>query len=262
MSDKTKNLYNQIKYNFSTKINYDSDKIIIISENCPVCGLFSLYNKYLKCAIHLITKGFIPLIDLSLKKNIFINTDYSLSNKNPWELYFNQPFNLTLNDAKLSNIKRIKCEHFYNANFKEIYDNDIIRDYWSLMANKYLQIKSNIIKEAEIIKYKLFKTSDNILGILMRGTDFLSIKPKYHYIPPSINMVFQDIKKFNKKYNYDYFFITTEDINIREAFINKFGEKLKYYSVSSIRYNYNSKIPIALSNNVKDQIKYMKNYPY
>ena len=258
--NKSSNANYQPKTNIESSINYDLNQIVIISEPCPICGLFSLYNKYFKCAINLIQKGFIPLIDLTLQANIFTNIDYPLTNQNPWELYFNQPFNLTLNNINKSDIKRIKCDNFYITNFGPIYDKESTRDYWSLLANRYVPIKSNIIKEAEIIKYKLFKTSENILGILMRGTDFLSIKPRRHAIPPNSSMVFEDVKIFNKKYNYDYFFITTEDDNIREAFIKQFRKKLKYYTVTKVRYDYSSKIPIVLNSDIKGTIKYMKNY--
>ena len=250
----------QKKKNNNNIIDIDPKKIVIISHHCPFCGLFSLYNKYLKCAITLITNGFIPLIDLTSTSNIFNNLDSPFLNKNAWELYFNQPFNLTLDKVDQNSIKRVKCEHFYSVNFDEIYGNDILRDYWSLMSKKYFPINKSIIKEAEAIKYELFKSSDNILGILMRGTDFLSKKPKYHNIPPTNEIVFQDIKKMNEKNKYDYFFITTEDYYIMKAFIRKYGNKLKHITFKNINYNYTSKNPIALSNDIKGNIDYMKNY--
>ena len=70
------------------------------------------------------------------------------------------------------------------------------------MAYKYIPIKKEIINESFIIMKKLFKNSNNILGVLIRGTDYIASKPKNHYIPPKIKLLFKDIKEMNKKYKY------------------------------------------------------------
>ena len=61
------------------------------------------------------------------------------------------------------------------------------------------------------MKKKLFKNSQNILGILARGTDYISAKPKNHPIPPNFEMMINDINKMDKNYHYDWFFLSTED---------------------------------------------------
>ena len=95
----------------------------------------------------------------------------------------------------------------------------------------------------------------------MRGTDFISAKPKYHHIPPSCKIVFDDIKKLNDKNKYDYYFITTEDNNLRNNFINKFKEKLKYFTdENEIKYNYKKKKLLANNRNIKGNFIFMKNY--
>jgi hypothetical protein len=52
---------------------------------------------------------------------------------------------------------------------------------------------------------KLFKGSTNILGILTRGTDYVAGRPRGHPIPPTIEMVSNDIKEMDKRYNYDFY---------------------------------------------------------
>ena len=71
---------------------------------------------------------------------------------------------------------------------------------------------------------KLFKGSTNILGILTRGTDYVAGRPRGHPIPPTIEMVSNDIKEMDKRYNYDFFFVSTED-DIKAR--SKVGEKIK-----------------------------------
>ena len=57
-------------------------------------------------------------------------------------------------------------------------------NYWNNMANKYIPIKDEIIKQSNDIIKKLFKESRNVLGVLLRGTDYIARKPPTHPIPP------------------------------------------------------------------------------
>lgn len=107
--------------------------------------------------------------------------------------------------------------------------------------------------------HSLFNSSNNILGILTRGTDYLSLKPKGHPIPPKPSIILKDVKQFNNKNNCDYFFISTEDDNIREIFIKEFGNKLKFLIYKKVKYNYKTKKKLSYYKNIKD-IQYTKIY--
>lgn len=250
----------------SSKLNIRNGENItfgIIAYQCKYCGLFSIFNKNLKCILSTIQKGIIPIIDLTKKSNVFNHFNKISLKVNPWEIYFNQPFGYMLNDIKNKsyNIININCHNFYDPDYEKIYDNSIYQNYWRSIAEKYAPIKQDIIIESEKVKLKLFRHSKNILGILMRGTDFISAKPKYHHIPPSCKIVFDDIKKLNDKNKYDYYFITTEDNNLRNNFINKFKEKLKYFTdEKEIKYNYKKKKLLANNRNIKGNFIFMKNY--
>ena len=74
-------------------------------------------------------------------------------------------------------------------------------------------------------------------------------------------MVINDIIKYNKKNNYDYFFISTEDDNIREIFIKEFENKLKYLIFKkNINYNYRSKNYLLYNENILGNLEYSKIY--
>jgi hypothetical protein len=74
-------------------------------------------------------------------------------------------------------------------------------------------------------------------------------------------MVINDIKEYNKKYNYDYFFISTEDDNIREIFIKEFKNKLRYLIYKkNIEYNYNNKNFLLFNKNILGNLQYSKIY--
>ena len=212
-------------------------------------------NKYLKL-------GYIPIIDISSFENIFNGFNLNSSIDNPWEQFFYQPFNYTLHDVKQKGkqIKIFECEPYYSPSSK-IYFNSTIRDYWHNYAKFYMPIKSEILVESNHIFKNLFKGSHNILGILMRGTDYVSIKPQSHPIPPEPEMVIRDIKSLIKNKAYEWLFLTTEDDTIREIFINKFGNKMKFWNYNKkINYNKSEKNYLAYNSIIKGNIEYMKIY--
>lgn len=57
----------------------------------------------------------------------------------------------------------------------------------------------------------LFKGSDNILGVLARGTDYITKQPKKHPKLPNINIFLRDVKNMDEENKYDWIFLTTED---------------------------------------------------
>jgi hypothetical protein len=216
----------------------------------------------LECINEYLKLGYIPIIDLSSFENIFNGFKLNSSTDNPWEKFFYQPFNYTLNDVKQKGkkIKIFNCEsYFFPSNI--IFFNLTIRNFWHNLAKAYMPIKLEILKESNYIYKKLFNGSHNILGILMRGTDYISIKPPSHPIPPEPEMVIKDVKALIKNKAYNWIFITTEDDKIREIFKNTFGKKLKfliYYK--KINYNNTEKNFLAYNSIIKGNIEYIKIY--
>ena len=143
-----------------------------------------------------------------------------------------------------------------------MFNNKLYSEYWHNLYEKYFPIKDEIIKEAENIRKKLFKNSKNILGIFLRGTDFVATRPGGHCIQPEPEVVFNDVDKFDEKNNYDFYFLATEDYLIRDKFINKYNKKLKYLETNlSINYDYKSgKAKLAYNKNINGNINFMKNY--
>lgn len=205
----------QKKELFDIKIKF----AIISDSSCEKCGILSFYIHYVGCLSRFLNSGYIPIIDLKSFPNIFNGFNISSINKNPWEDYFEQPFGYTLNNVKKysKNISYFKCTKLFNYPIYYIYKNTALLDYYHYISMRYLPLKKELIKESNFMKEKLFKNSQNILGILARGTDYIAAKPKNHPIPPKIKMMIKDINEMDKKYYYDWFFLSTEDdkVNIK-----------------------------------------------
>ena len=254
------------KYNLldKIKIEYDKNKFAILYYNrTNRWGLFAHYRHYIACIIHYLSLGYIPIIDLATTLNVFNGYNKCSIKKNPWEIFFNQPFGYTLENVikKSKKFKYFECIKLYNIPLYYIFNNKVLLYFWQNIANKYIPLKNKIKKESNLIIKALFKGANNILGVLLRGTDYLTNKPRGHPIPPKIELVIKDIKNMEKKNKYKYIFLTTEDEIIRNKLNNKLGKKLKYLKYKkNINYNYNKKKKLGDYKFIKGNINYTKIY--
>lgn len=254
--------YNNCK---SIKKDYKNNKFAIIrNPNMYTCGLFCYYNIYLSCVESLLIKGYIPIVDLNSFPNILNDFLTNSSKTNPWEYFFEQPYCYSLNEV----LKRAEKIIYYKCTkvskeplFVDYFNKSLSIIFWSNIATNYIPIKKKLIKESNIIKDRLFRKSNNVLGVFIRGTDYISVKPKLHPKVPSTEQIIKDIKLMNKKFNYDWIFIITEDKNIRKNFINEFGYKLKYLLPKrELEYNYKTKKLLFNYNNILGSKENLKNY--
>jgi len=245
-------------------LDYENINFAIIRRtDCITCGLFSYYITYLGCINHFINNGYVPIVDLKSFKNVINGYIIDSSKTNPWELYFNQPFGYTLDNVlkKGKKIKFFECKTTIFRPIQEILFNKTVLTFWHNIGLFYSPIKWEIIRDANRIKKKLFKDSSNILGILMRGTDYLARKPGNHPIPPSPSTVINQVKEYDKKNNYDYFFLATEDDLIRKLFIEQFSNKLKFIKTNkNLDYDYSKKLLLGYNKNIIGNSKFVKNY--
>ena len=258
-----KNQFNDLKITKDINLDYKNLNFAIIQRSsCLICGLFSNYKVFLGCVRKYLIQGFIPILELESYKNVINGFTINPSKGNPWEYYFNQPFGYKYDNVvkKAKNIKYVEC-------VPREYPNESIflikqkMNYWHIIANKYIPIKNEIIKESNIIINSIFKKSRNVLGLLLRGTDYISRKPKKHPIPPKTEDVIKDVKLIDKKNKYDWIFLATEDDNIRQKIIRSIGSKVKcLLNKSKIFYNYSSKKFLAFNVNFKKNIEFNKIY--
>ena len=234
---------------------------ILRRTNCEPCGLFSYYIVHLGCIINYLKHGYIPILEVASFSNIF--TGNNKPKDNPWEEFFNQPCGYTLNEVvKMKDVKFFECECVCDMpDEKTIYSNTIMLNYHHKIQEKYMSIKNNIYKEVEKIWQNLFGNSTNVLGIFIRGTDYISIEPSGHSRQPSTKRLINDVIKMNKKNKYDFIFLGTEDNKIRNLFIKIFGKKLKYLiPKDKIVYNYDTGNYLTYNKNVFGNMNFSKIY--
>ena len=241
------------------KVCSENKKFAILRRtSCEACGLFSYYIVHLGCIINYLKHGYIPILDVGSFSNILSGNNNP--EDNPWEEFFNQPCGYTLDDVvKMKDVEIFECECVLDMpDEKTVYSKPIMLNYHHIIQEKYMSVNRNILKEAKKIWYKLFRHSKNVLGIFVRGTDYSSLQPGGHSRQPSIDIIINDTITMDKQNKYDYIFLGTEDDEIRNAFIKKFGKKLKYL-VPKDKLVYNSGY-LTYSKNVFGNMDFSKTY--
>ena len=245
------------------KKDYSLYRFSIVQRlQCPNCGFFSFYMLHLGCLKKCLSMGYIPIIDLKSFPNAYNNGNTSIIN--PWENFFYQPYNYTLEEVKLyaKNITFFECiPEVFRPEEKKLYYNKNLINFWHNLEQKYMPLKREIIKESIDIMKALFGNSTNVLGVKMRGTDYISVRPRGHSIQPQIESVISDVKMMDQKYKYDFIFFATEDEMQKKKFVPEFGNKLKLLNPNvTINYDYNNPNMINLNEKIYGNIEYIKNY--
>ena len=229
---------------------------------CVDCGFFSFYIVYLGCINKLLSIGKIPIVDLKTYTNAFNKGNTSIYN--PWELFFYQPYNYTIEEvlAYAKNYEYYQCsKNNYRPDEINIYDHKDQMIFWHDFANKYIPVRNEIIKEAEDIMKQLFGNSKNVLGVKIRGTDYISLRPYGHSIPPKVEEVILDVKKMDEQYNYDFIFFASEDELIKQKFSSEFKNKIKLLNPNVVvKYSYTDNHRISVNKNIYGNLEYLKNY--
>jgi len=173
--------------------------------------------------------GYIPVIDQQNYSNQYLNQE-NLKFENSWEYYFDQPFKYSLDDIK--NSKNIVLSNkLQMPNRKYTIDFNIFEDLRRLNFFRDL-FKKYIIPNSKTMDYlitsynNIFSGKKNILGILCRGTDYLSKKPGGHPIQPQPEDVIKKAKETMEIYKCDFLYLATEDQDIYETFKFHFKDKL------------------------------------
>lgn len=220
-------------------------------------GLLSYYLRTLELVYSACKKGYIPFVD-----NQNYRTQYSMDKKikgtkNAWEYYFEQPCEYTLDEIYQSknvifsgwNLSR-KEKYLKKIEFNS--DKERVE-----FIERYLDVKPYIkeIVEQQMSQWK----ADAVLGVFLRGTDYVALKPKGHPIQPSVDEIDTEITNFIKKFRVDKIFLATEDASIFNFFKEKYGEKIISSDYNFIE-NYDGKDYLVNYKEKKDMYEDGLNY--
>ena len=202
-------------------------KYYIIRRSASGTGLFSLVNTHLGHIEYAVKHSYIPVIDMQNYENCYLEPE-NIGKINAWERLFENPADVDIEDAYAG-----KCVLLSSGDPTESRPDDDIAffnneggklDYWRELAHKYIRINSSIRNEIDIEYNKLVTKEDRVLGVLVRGTDYVDRKPYEHPVQPDINDVIEKSHLWMDQYACNKIFLATEDKEIAEKFRKEFGD--------------------------------------
>lgn len=200
----------------------------IIRRTDPVPGLASHIMTNLGQIVAALNEGYIPVIDMQFADNLFstLNKNHMV---NAWELFFKQPFEgHTLASASKAEVCILKdgipgFMPYYNM---EQLTNPAFMQLWKDAMRRYMPFSDTVQTTAKAICQEFPFEEKKILGVLCRGTDYMTLRPHNHPVQPSTDVVIKKAKDIMQEFQCDYCYLATEDESILSAFRNAFGDHL------------------------------------
>ena len=175
-------------------------------------------NEVMSFCLMAVTNGYIPRIKILTK-----NGD------NLWEWYFEQPFK-TIDEEKCSINAFQRPNIFLYPEWSYSYD----KTYVNLFGYLYKEfVKLNFKTEQYINQEKKeILQHGRMLGVLCRGTDYLSLAPKGHPVQPSEEEIVETVRKVMNN-GYDSIYLATEDSRYKKLLERNFKKELIYTNKSN-----------------------------
>lgn len=211
------------------KLDFDNTYDIIRPMNRKQ-GLLSLFKNTNDMCKQSIQDGHIPYVDFQNYKCQY-NVNYKVNNTfNAWEYYFTQPtlaleHDITTMDA-LYQKKNLILSGWEYKNGKINYKNGVEDEKLNFKIDTGIRVNDYVMGLAEQ-KYEELFEGKKTLGIFVRGTDYVALRPYGHPIQPDTKMLAEKIDEYLLRYpNIEKIFVVTEDYAIYTELEKKYGTKV------------------------------------
>lgn len=209
----------------------DSPTFYIMRRNpMDMAGLFAYYVFFAGQIRNALSKGYIPVVDMQNYPNIYLEPNL-VGKENAWEYYFRQPVGVTLEEAYngknvllASAIWRDGEERPGNGNAFFDNVNGVLTEWRMLVKLGLLQVQPKLYEEIISLRNKMFAPNDRVLGVHLRGTDYVARRPQGHYIQPPIEYAITKVIEKLNEWHCNKIFLTTEDVTIAATFKRIFGD--------------------------------------
>lgn len=235
--------------------NSNVDKIIYIIKpdfQDGVEGLLSLIYRQVLYISYAKNRGYIPYVDWKNYK-----TQYYDGQHNAWEYFFEQPSRVTEEEAGKSKNVVLSGWTFKDINPNGLFDAKIFFDR-NLRKQSHELLIDNLTINSEVINIVNQQAKEldiyNCIGVYVRGTDYIKMKPSGEYVQPNVEQVVTKVQEFMSKYNLPIYLVT-EDGNIYDKFIDAFGKRVRIVSFDTFVRNYDGKDVLSKSNVLEEDKK-------
>lgn len=221
-------------------------------------GLLSLIYKQVLYIDSAKRKGYIPYVDW---KNF--RTQYYDGKNNVWNYFFQPVSNIKEEEVYKSKHVYLSGWTFNDINPTGLFEAEIFFNP-KLEEESYKMLRDTLVFSPEVEEMvdkeaKLLDIEDCI-GVYIRGTDYIKLRPSGEYVQPNVSMVEEQITIFIDKYHAPIFLVT-EDGNIYDELVEKFGDEIRIVSYDSFIRDYAGKDVLSKSN-VLDEDKKQRGQNY
>ncbi len=243
-------------FNFFRRTKKFEKPLYIIRRRDGIVGLFSYFITDIGAIAYAHENNMLPVIDMQNTPNAYLYEN-EIGKINAWEYYFKQPAGISVNEAKSCKKYYLSRDSIYFKRPNIKLNNDDLK-YWRDIRRKYIKFTAPVIDGVNKLENK-FKNK-KVLGVLLRGTDYTSLRPKGHPIQPEPEQVILKAREVMKEKNFNAVYLATEDKNIMLKFKNYFGENLLLPEQDFI--NYDGKGYLINYSGERQNDKYLRGLEY
>ncbi len=239
-----------------------SKKLCVIYIGETKAGFFACFLRILSGIAYADRHAMIPVVDMKNHYNAYLE-EGELGKVNTWEYYFRQPGGISLDEALTSSrtvSRNIRTFPSPRVDHSLFYNIDGQLDYWRYICRKY--IVPSLAVQNEIDKFKKKFTGKRVLGVSLRGTDYVVLKLHDHPVQPESETVITKAVEAMRENNFDALYLSTEDKNIVARFQEVFGEKLLLHDEKYVDFDYNSDKWITHYSTNREHDKYLMGFKY
>lgn len=231
----------------------NTDKTIYIIRPRTDCteGLMSLYINVLKNLEYGISKGYTCLVDFKNYKTQYF--DPLNPSQNIWDLFFTQPSSIKLEDAYHS--KNVILSglniNWYNSNiFNNKFDDYKVQHDF---AFKYIDFSKDVKSAVDHELLTIGIKSSELIGLYLRGTDYVALKPSGHPIQPTPYQGIEIVDSYLKKHpDIKGIFLVTEDYSYYQIIKNYYKQHCYIASFDKFITNYDGKTFLSHESSINE----------
>ena len=246
----------------------ENGKYYIIYRKAGFVGIGSHIISNLSHFKYAEDNGLIPVVDMEYFHNIYLESS-EFCRKNAWDYYFEQPVigNMSLHDVYSSGDFRMSSGDPLEVcpnDSMEFLEDEEARMYWHNLYLRYMPVKDEVVRLVEDFSKAHFEpfveSGEKIAGVLLRGTDYLALRPNGHPVQPTIEQAITKIHELQKSLGFSKLFIVTEDKAISDAIVDEFGDVV--ILPEDVKYNYSGEGYIGYVEDSRENDKYLHGREY
>lgn len=197
---------------------------------CPQdeMGLFAIINfvvYHLKIADK---NGYDPVVDWQHYPNKYFSENDKVGKENAWDYFFEPITNVSLKDVYKSHNVIMSSGDWDAGAIGEINNINALHESHRIF-NKYIRLNEEMRNRVNIEAERVGVNTRRILGLKIRGTDFVVTKPKDHSKVLDFESTIEVVKRKEEEWGYfDRIYLSTEDEEVLNDSQKEFGERLYY----------------------------------